>query len=375
MTNEPLSQNRVRHLLDYDPVTGTLIWKNPTSARVAEGGQAGVLASNGRRYVNIDNKRYLAHRLIWFYTHGQWPSVNLSAKNNDYDDLRLENYVELTAGETARRGGVRSTGKSGIRGVSWDKEKKKWMAHITKDYRSITVGRFHTKEEAQAARERAEQEHGLTPSVASADRARLAERVLRNARLRVEWRKIAGGAVDWKTFDDFAADIGSAPPGRMVLVPVDPEKTLGPNNWAWVQSSKWDHKTAEGRQAYQKQHRDRHRNTYRDKALRKVFGIRYADYEKMLAEHNNVCGCCGRPETAVRNGKVRLLAVDHCHTTGDIRGLLCTHCNSGLGWFRDDEAYLQKAIDYLLRYRAAKSTSVPASHSSPSPMQRKEHSP
>ncbi len=277
MTNEPLSQNRVRHLLDYDPVTGTLIWKNPTSARVAEGGQAGVLASNGRRYVNIDNKRYLAHRLIWFYTHGQWPSVNLSAKNNDYDDLRLENYVELTAGETARRGGVRSTGKSGIRGVSWDKEKKKWMAHITKDYRSITVGRFHTKEEAQAARERAEQEHGLTPSVASADRARLAERVLRNARLRVEWRKIAGGAVDWKTFDDFAADIGSAPPGRMVLVPVDPEKTLGPNNWAWVQSSKWDHKTAEGRQAYQKQHRDRHRNTYRDKALRKVFGIRYAD--------------------------------------------------------------------------------------------------
>ena len=252
---------------------------------------------------------------------------------------------------------------------------QKWMAHITKDYRSITVGRFHTKEEAQAARERAEQEHGLTPSVASADRARLAERVLRNARLRVEWRKIAGGAVDWKTFDDFAADIGSAPPGRMVLVPVDPEKTLGPNNWAWVQSSKWDHKTAEGRQAYQKQHRDRHRNTYRDKALRKVFGIRYADYEKMLAEHNNVCGCCGRPETAVRNGKVRLLAVDHCHTTGDIRGLLCTHCNSGLGWFRDDEAYLQKAIDYLLRYRAAKSTSVPASHSSPSPMQRKEHSP
>jgi hypothetical protein len=42
-----------------------------------------------------------------------------------------------------------------------------------------------------------------------------------------------------------------------------------------------------------------------------------------------------------------MLSIDHCHNTGKVRGLLCDHCNKGLGLFKDNIDYLNKAIEYL----------------------------
>lgn len=369
MTSDFVTQDRVRYLLDYDPVLGTLIWRNPTSERVVEGGQAGTVASNGRRYVNLDNKRYLAHRLVWFYVHGVWPVANLSAKNNDYDDLRLANYHELSPSDTVRQGGVRSPGTSGIRGVCWDKQKKKWLAHITVDYRSVNLGRFNSKEEAAEARQAAEKRYGLLSSVSAVERARLAERTLRNARLRVSWRRLlaqSGGIVGWGSYEEFANEVMDAPKGRvrMVLAPLDENISVGPGNWKWVESSLWNHKTKQGRKDYQTQHRARHKNSYRDKALRRSFGIGWAEYSAMLDTQDHKCAICRKEETAVRNGKPLILAVDHCHTFGDIRGLLCRACNNGVGHFLDNANWLRAAADYLDRHRA-RVHSVPASHPVP----------
>lgn len=47
--------------------------------------------------------------------------------------------------------------------------------------------------------------------------------------------------------------------------------------------------------------------------------------------------------------KVGDMKVDHCHNSGDVRGLLCDHCNRGLGFFRDNQDNLKKAISYLAR--------------------------
>lgn len=71
------------------------------------------------------------------------------------------------------------------------------------------------------------------------------------------------------------------------------------------------------------------------------FGITLEQHQEMLDQQGHVCAICG----GIDNNK--RLAVDHCHTTSEIRGLLCSKCNQGLGLFKDDPALLAKAAEYL----------------------------
>lgn len=76
------------------------------------------------------------------------------------------------------------------------------------------------------------------------------------------------------------------------------------------------------------------------------------DYNALFASQDGKCAICGLPETVKdsRNGRKRKLAIDHCHGTGKIRGLLCTRCNQGLGFFKDDTARIAAAITYLKKF-------------------------
>jgi hypothetical protein len=67
-----------------------------------------------------------------------------------------------------------------------------------------------------------------------------------------------------------------------------------------------------------------------------------AAYTKMYADQGGVCAVCGKV-----NPDDSSLAVDHCHETGKIRGLLCSKCNSGIGMLGDNIEGLQAALDYL----------------------------
>jgi len=83
----------------------------------------------------------------------------------------------------------------------------------------------------------------------------------------------------------------------------------------------------------------------------KEFGIGVEEYDKMLAQQKGCCAICFQPESAIMYGKPMSLAVDHCHETGDVRGLLCANCNNGLGRFKDDIGLLQQAILYIEKAR------------------------
>lgn len=77
--------------------------------------------------------------------------------------------------------------------------------------------------------------------------------------------------------------------------------------------------------------------------LQRNYGISLADYDEMLEAQDGGCAICGKSPEA--NG--RRLGVDHNHATGEVRGLLCSACNTGLGLFQDSPACLRRAISYL----------------------------
>ena len=85
--------------------------------------------------------------------------------------------------------------------------------------------------------------------------------------------------------------------------------------------------------------RERRHQTFKTK-----YKITIDDYDRMLASQNFKCAICLLPpNTSVH----QRLAVDHCHETGSVRGLLCTHCNRSLARFGDNVAGITRVLDYL----------------------------
>ena len=78
--------------------------------------------------------------------------------------------------------------------------------------------------------------------------------------------------------------------------------------------------------------------------MMKTYGLDFKDYQKLLEAQNHKCAICGSPPP--NNRKTRL-AIDHCHKTGKVRGLLCDRCNRSIGLLKDDVNILAKAIEYL----------------------------
>lgn len=81
---------------------------------------------------------------------------------------------------------------------------------------------------------------------------------------------------------------------------------------------------------------------------------RYGVTPEWLAEtfdaQGGVCAACGRPETKTFRGQIRMLAIDHDHETGEVRGLLCSACNTSIGLFGDDVGRIEAAALYLENY-------------------------
>ena len=144
-----LTVDRLWECLDYSPETGVFTWKLMLSWRAPIGTVAGSPRPDRRIYIGIDGKRYLAHRLAWFYVHGEWPTEqidhrDLNPANNAIANLRLatcsQNHGNL------RRPSTNTSGFKGIyRHLRW------WRAVIVVRGVRHHLGSFQTPEEAHAA--------------------------------------------------------------------------------------------------------------------------------------------------------------------------------------------------------------------------------
>ena len=96
------------------------------------------------------------------------------------------------------------------------------------------------------------------------------------------------------------------------------------------------------------------KTTYRNKHLKRTYGITQAEYLNMFNEQGCKCKICERELThdhsALRLGEKRIpssCCIDHCHETNKVRGLLCFHCNTALGHVFDKPQILERMVNYL----------------------------
>jgi hypothetical protein len=94
--------------------------------------------------------------------------------------------------------------------------------------------------------------------------------------------------------------------------------------------------------SYQRDWRKNNPDRVNDTQLRKKYGITVKQRDALLSEQGGVCAIC----TTDAPGNTGWY-VDHCHNSGAVRGVLCHHCNSLLGYARDNPQTLSKAIQYL----------------------------
>jgi len=148
-----LTQERLKELLSYDPLTGVFLWLQDRGGKRA-GDEAGC---KKRNYVviSVDDIIYRAHHLAWFYVTGRWPDPfvdhrDLNKHNNAWNNLR-----EATKSQNQANIGLIKSNKSGLKGASryraGERYGKGWQATIQKDGKTIFLGHFATKEEAHEA--------------------------------------------------------------------------------------------------------------------------------------------------------------------------------------------------------------------------------
>ena len=148
-------------LFTYNEFTGELLWKPNVRLKYKNGAIAGSSSNtNGYVQVQVNNKMHLAHRIIWEMKNGPIPKgllidhVDGNRTNNKLSNLRL-----CTKSQNTCNGKLRSTNTSGFRGVSWSRSMSMWRSQIRTQNGPMNLGYFETKEEAYAARLKAEKEY------------------------------------------------------------------------------------------------------------------------------------------------------------------------------------------------------------------------
>lgn len=173
-----LTQDEIKELITYDPISGKAYWNYRELKWFEDGGKfhPATQKQNGwnARFANIEIKsknntgsitlKFFVntvhlHRLIWFYMTGEWPDI-IDHINGNRSDNRWCNLRNVTQFENMKNRKICSNNTSGCMGVIWHKRARKWEASIRVNSKRKSLGYFDAKEEAIMIRKAAEIEYG-----------------------------------------------------------------------------------------------------------------------------------------------------------------------------------------------------------------------
>ncbi|MGR7031655.1 HNH endonuclease [Klebsiella aerogenes] len=134
--------SRLKELLDYNPDTGVFLWKVKRAGTAKAGTVAGTPHKNGYYCITIDGKLYLLSRIAYFMATGKQP-FEVDHINGVRNDNRALNLRPANRSENCFNKSVRSDSLTGIKGITWIKDLKKWQARCTgRDRKRIHLGYF-----------------------------------------------------------------------------------------------------------------------------------------------------------------------------------------------------------------------------------------
>ena len=136
----PFNQQCLHQLLRYDPATGILTWAVPMRDRRGQTlGERADTSNGDYRGIEICGLRFLAHRVIWFFVTGRWPSDMIDHADGDGHNNR---WTNLRDASNEQNQGNRRAQTSGLKGIYLDRRRGKWRANITDSGRSVKLGSF-----------------------------------------------------------------------------------------------------------------------------------------------------------------------------------------------------------------------------------------
>lgn len=141
-----LTQDEIKSLFDYK--NGKLVWKIKPNRNIRIGDAAGSIDSHGYLQTKHNGIVYLNHRLIWLMHYGWLPKL-IDHVNGNKTDNRIENLRQATPQQNQHNAKRRVDNKSGVKGVIWRKDSRKWRADIQVNGKRRSLGCFDSIENAK----------------------------------------------------------------------------------------------------------------------------------------------------------------------------------------------------------------------------------